>query len=180
MVRARSRPPGLRPRAGGGALLDLGVCPLSFASMILGRPTAVTAMSRPAFCGVDAQTAVLLGYDGGRLAILFSSLEAHTPSGASINGTLARIEIDGDFLAPNNFRVVDRDGAVIRYEQVHHGRGLRHQVTEVGRCLRLGLTESSALPLDETVSTMETLDEVRRQIGLRYPGESSLQPSAAG
>ena len=39
----------------------------------------------------------------------------------------------------------------------------------IGRCLREGLTESPVLPLDETVSIMETLDEVRRQIGLTYP-----------
>ena len=49
------------------------------------------------------------------------------------------------------------------------GHGLRYQAAEVGRCLRAGLTESPRLPLDETVSIMETLDEVRRQIGLTYP-----------
>jgi hypothetical protein len=48
---------------------------------------------------------------------------------------------------------------------------LRHQAATVGRCLRAGLTESEALPLDESIANMETLDEIRRQIGLVYPSE---------
>jgi predicted dehydrogenase len=159
------------PELGGGALLDLGVYPLSLASMILGRPTGVTAAGQLAFTGVDAQTAVLLQYGGGQMAVLFASLEAHTANTAAINGTAGRIEVEGDFFAPAGFRLVEADGPVIRYDLPHTGRGLRHQVAEVNRCLRVGLTESPILPLDETLSIMETMDEVRRLIGVRYPAE---------
>ena len=86
-------------------------------------------------------------------------------------GVEARLEIDGVFYAPSNFRVIDRDGAVERFDVPHEGQGLRHQAAEVGRCLRAGRTESEIMPLDETVAIMETLDEIRRQIGLAYPGE---------
>jgi len=54
----------LAPELGGGALLDLGIYPVSFASMVLGTPTSVTAVSDPASTGVDATTSVLLQHDG--------------------------------------------------------------------------------------------------------------------
>jgi predicted dehydrogenase len=160
------------PELGGGALLDLGIYPLSFASMLFGRPTTVTAVSDKAMTGVDAQTAVVLQYDGGRQSVSFTTLETRTANRASINGREARIEIDGVFYSPTTFSIIDRDGATERVEIAHEGHGLRHQAAEVGRCLRAGLVESPVLPLAETLSIMETLDEVRRQIGLRYPSEA--------
>jgi predicted dehydrogenase len=160
------------PDLGGGALLDLGVYPISFASMVLGTPTRITAVSDQAFTGVDAQTGILLQYEGGQHAVLFTSLETRTPNWACVNGTEARIEIDGVFYSPSRFRLVTRDGEVEQFEFPHEGHGLRHQAATVGQCLRAGLTESDALPLDESVAIMETMDEIRRQIGLVYPSES--------
>jgi len=159
------------PVLGGGALLDLGVYPLSFASMIFGTPTKVTAVSDAAFTGVDAQTSVVLQYGDGRQSISFTSLETRTANTAVINGTDARIEVDGVFYSPSSFSVITRAGEVERFDIPHEGHGLRHQAAEVGRCLRAGLTESPILTLAETASIMETMDEVRRQIGLRYPSE---------
>jgi predicted dehydrogenase len=156
------------PGLGGGALLDLGIYPVSFASMVLGTPTRVTAVSDPAFTGVDAQTSVILRDDAGRHAVLTTTLSAATPNGAAISGTSARLEIEPTFYRPTSFRIVDRDGAVEQVEVPHVGNGLRHQAAEVGRCLREGLTESPVLGLDETISIMETMDEIRRQIGLDY------------
>jgi predicted dehydrogenase len=160
------------PTLGGGALLDLGIYPLSFASMIFGPPSKVTAVSDKAFTGVDAQTAIIGQYEGGQQSISFTTLETRSANRASINGTEARLEIDGVFYSPSSFSVISRTGDVERFDIPHEGHGLRHQAAEVGRCLRAGLTESPIMPLDETLSIMETLDEVRRQIGLRYPSES--------
>lgn len=159
------------PILGGGALLDLGVYPLSFASMIFGKPSTILAVSDKAFTGVDAQTTIVSQYEGGRQSVSFTTLETRSANQASINGTDARIEIDGVFYSPTSFRLITRDGDVEPYENTHVGHGLRHQAAEVGRCLRAGLTESPILTLAETLSIMETMDEVRRQIGLRYPSE---------
>jgi predicted dehydrogenase len=157
------------PTLGGGALLDLGIYPLSFASMVLGTPRAVTAVSDPAFTGVDAQTSMILQYTGGAQAILTTTSYAATQNAAAINGTLARIEIDGTFYVPTTFRVISRDDEVLEtFDAPDPGRGMQHQAAEVHRCLREGLLESPALPLSETLSIMRTMDEVRRQIGLSY------------
>lgn len=162
------------PELGGGALLDLGVYPVSLASMVFGRPTRIAALSQPAFTGVDAQTGVVLAHESGALAVLLSSFECTTGNTASISGSLGRIEIEGDFLAPSRFWLITPDGGRQLYDFPHEGRGLRHQALEVGRCLRAGETESSILPLDETLSIMETLDAIRAQIGLSYPSELAV------
>jgi predicted dehydrogenase len=156
------------PALGGGALLDLGVYPVSFASMVLGTPARVLALSDPAFTGVDAQTSVLLGHAGGAQAVLTTTLEAESSNRAAVVGTQGRVEIDRIWFAPSSLTVTPRDGSPRRVEPAHSGNGLRHQAAEVGRCLRAGLLESPVLPLDETVAVMATLDEVRRQIGLTY------------
>jgi predicted dehydrogenase len=155
--------PGFRlfaPELGGGALLDLGIYPVSFASMVLGRPDRVEVLVTPAFTGVDGQTSVLLGHPGGAQAVLNCTALARTPSTAAICGTEARLEVPGAFYAPTPFEVVARDGSRRRVEAPHRGRGHWYQAAEVGRCLAAGLTESALMPLDETVSIMATMDTV--------------------
>jgi len=149
------------PELGGGALLDLGVYPVSFASMVLGAPRRIMAMSDPAFTGVDAQTSVLLGYDSGAQAVLTCTLRAKSPTRAAIVGRDARIEIEGSFYAPAAVTLIPRGGDPVRVGSVHEGRGLRHQADEVARRLAAGDAESPLMPLDETISIMETMDTVR-------------------
>ncbi len=154
---------------GGGALLDLGIYPVSFASSILGTPSKITAVSDPAMTGVDGQTSMVFQYASGAHAVLTTAAVSATPTRAAVVGTEARVEIDRMFFTPSSFTVMHRDGRVLqRYEKVYEGNGLREQAAELGRCLAAGLTESPLLPLDETLSIMKTLDEVRRQIGLNY------------
>jgi predicted dehydrogenase len=148
------------PALGGGALLDLGVYPVSFASMVLGTPSRIVSMSDPAFTGVDAQTSMLFGYDSGAQAVLTCTLRAKSPTRAAIVGSDARIEVEGDFYAPATVTLVPRKGDPTRVESVHEGRGLRHQADEVARRLAAGDVESPLMPLDETISIMETMDTV--------------------
>ena len=157
------------PSLGGGALLDLGVYPLSFAHMVLGTPARITAVSEPAFTGVDKTTSAILQYDDGAHAVITTSLAAASNNPAVIYGTDARLELDGWFYTPTSFRVVGRDGSVLEsYEPPAGGRGMEYQAIEVGRCLAEGLTESPIMPLSETLAVMATMDEIRRQIGLDY------------
>jgi predicted dehydrogenase len=158
--------PGFRlfaPQLGGGALLDLGVYPVSFASMILGTPDRIVSISEPAFTGVDAQTSMLFGYEGGAQAVLTCTLRAKSPTRASIVGIDAMIEIDGDFYAPTAVTLVPRQGEPTRVVSTHEGRGLRHQADEVARRLAAGALESPLMPLDETISIMDTMDRVLAQ-----------------
>jgi predicted dehydrogenase len=151
------------PALGGGALLDLGVYVVSFASMVLGRPDRIVSMIDPAFTGVDGQTSMIFGYESGAQAVLTCTLRAKSPTRATIVGTDGRIEIDGSFYAPATVTLTPRDGEPTVFEAEHEGRGLRHQADEVALRLTAGDTESPLMPLDETVSIMQTMDAVLAQ-----------------
>jgi predicted dehydrogenase len=155
------------PELGGGALLDLGIYPVSFASMVLGTPNRIVALGDPAFTGVDAQTSMLFGYASGAQAVLTCTLRAKSPTTGSIVGTDARIEIEGDFYAPASVRLVPRAGDSTVVSSRHEGRGLRHQADEVARRLAAGELESPLMSLDETITIMETMDTVLAQSGVR-------------
>ena len=148
------------PELGGSAMLDLGVYPVSFASMLLGAPARMVAMVDPAFTGVDGQASMIFGYDSGAQALLTCTSRARSATRACITGTEARLEIDGDFYAPTSFRVIPRTGEVSEYHFDVAGRGLRFQAVEVARCLRAGLLESPVMPLDESIAIMETMERV--------------------
>lgn len=162
------------PELGGGALLDLGIYPVSFASMVTGGrlPERVEAVARMTEdTGVDAQASMLFVYPGGAQAAISTSLDARSPNLASINGTEGRILITQPWGRISPVEVIMNDGTSRVTTLPHEGHGLRHQAAEVGRLLRAGQTESPVVPLDETLAVMRTLDLVRERIGLRYPGE---------
>lgn len=148
------------PALGGGAMLDLGVYPVSFASMVLGSPSRVAALTQPAFNGVDGSVAMVFGYESGAQAVLSCTSGARTPTRASISGADARIEIGGSFYAPGPFTLVPRIGNERRFEFASVGRGLHHEAAEVARCIEDGMLESPKMPLDETISIMETMEQV--------------------
>ena len=161
------------PELGGGALLDLGIYPVSFAWDVFGEPSSVHAISSPtASTGVDRQTAIILGFPGGEQAVLHTQLDARGPSTAVIVGTEARIQIDPVWYTPTSFTLVDSTDTVLeRFEQEVQGRGMQFQAHELERLVAEGASATDNLPPEQTVGIMGTLDEIRRQIGLRYPGE---------
>ncbi|HWN62993.1 MAG TPA: gfo/Idh/MocA family oxidoreductase, partial [Streptosporangiaceae bacterium] len=99
-------------------------------------------------------------YDSNAQAVLTCTLRAKSPTRAAIVGSDARIEVEGDFYAPATMTLVPRKGDPTRVESVHEGRGLRHEADEVARRLAAGDVESPLMPLDETISIMETMDTV--------------------
>ncbi len=159
------------PGLGGGALLDLGIYPVSFVHLLLGHPTQVTAVSDPAFTGVDGQTTVTTQHAGGAHGIATTTLWARTPTRAFLAGTLGAIEVHPDFYRPSSCTLQVRGAEPQTYRFDVPGHGLRYEAAEFGRCLRSGLTESPLMPLDETVQIMQVLDGARRQVGLVYDGQ---------
>jgi predicted dehydrogenase len=151
------------PELGGGALLDLGVYPVSFASMVLGKPERIVTLIDPAFTGVDGQTSMLFGYSSGAQAVLTCTLFAESPTRAAIVGTDARLEIEGVFYAPTSFELISRAGDRTVFETADEGVGLWYEAEEVARCLHEGLLESPLMPLDESIEIMRTMDAVLAQ-----------------
>lgn len=161
------------PALGGGALLDLGVYPVSFAQLLLGEPDRVQADALLSPEGVDLNTGMLLGWDSGATALLTCSVTARTPVTATVTGTAGRIEVPSGFFSTERF-VLHRAGAEPE-EFTGDGalHGLQYEAAEVMRCLRAGATESPLVPLDGTLAVMRTLDAVRDRIGVRLPADDA-------
>lgn len=155
------------PELAGGALLDLGVYPVSFASMVLGGPLTVTARGEKAFTGVDGRVSMLLetGRPGAH-AVVDTNLFAATPTTATVSGTVARVEISGPFYAPGTLTYVHRKGSKLTFDggEIRDHRGLAYEAAHFAQLIADGHTESPLMPLDETVQVMTVLDEARRQL----------------
>jgi len=157
---------------GGGALLDLGIYPISFAWDILGAPSEIMAMARFKDTGADAEVATMFRHSGGAISTSISSSDNGGPNVAMILGTKARIEIASTWYVPTSFRLIGRDDKGIEeYRSDVPGRGMQFQADEMERLVAAGLLAGTIMPPEETVAIMGTLDEVRRQIGLKYPTE---------
>ena len=159
------------PGLGGGALLDVGVYCVSFASMVLGRPSGSVGIPHLGETGVDEQTSVVLEHAGGRLANLSIGIRTTTPQEATIMGTEGYVRIHAPWWRPKSM-TISRPGTEDEYiEAPLSGNGFNYEAAEVMRCLEAGKTESEIMPLDETVSVMRTMDSIRAAWGLKYPGE---------
>jgi len=95
---------------------------------------------------------------------------ARTACQAVISGTEGRIEIADTFYAPTTWRLTRKDGTSWEYD----GRvpnGFQYEAAALARNVAQGKTEAEELPWSQMLAIMETLDEIRSQIGVVYPGE---------
>ena len=159
------------PELAGGALLDLGIYPISFAYYLLGKPQSVVAKAEFTPTGVDSQTSMIFRYESGAHANLTTTLLAKTPCTATVVGTLGTIFIDGDFYTPTSMRLKKLDGTIVDFPREYEGHGLREQAIEFAALLKADKKESDLMSHADTQSIMETMDELRAQIDLYYPFE---------
>jgi len=171
------------PELAGGALLDLGVYPISFVQFLLGSPTRIIAAGSAAPTGVDSNAAAIFEYESGKgaLAVLSFGSISSSPVTAAICGTKGRIEISRQFYRPSDFTVYYNDGSTLEYVSKFHekydlGRdglyGMHFEAAEVQRCLASGKIESSVMPWEDTLTVMGNMDEIRRQLDFKYKGET--------
>jgi predicted dehydrogenase len=154
----------------GGALLDLGIYPVSFAWMLLGAPETVQATAAAAPNGVDANTGILLGYPTGAVGLLHCGLLARSPQTATVIGTTGRVEVASPFFRPPAM-TLHRDGAEPETFTLEvEGHGYTYQAQEVARCLRAGELESPLMPLDESVAILGTLDTIAARLRTQAAG----------
>jgi predicted dehydrogenase len=156
---------------GGGALLDLGVYPVTFGWQVLGRPDTQTAAGSLAPTGTDLTAALQWGYADGRVGQIYCSAASYSPYAALITGTGGWLRVEGRVHHPSAITVHTSTGDRVLEAAPVTGNGYGHQVAEVARCLRAGELESPLVPLDDTIGVLEVLDAARRQLGVRYPAD---------
>lgn len=161
------------PELAGGALLDLGIYPISLTHLILGNPDEIIAAADFTSSGVDSNTSMIFTYINGAHALLNTTLLIRTPTTATIVGTRGKIEIFGSFYSPTSLRITN--GNISKdFPNEYHGHGLREQAIEFEEIVRGKKLESPLMTHKSSLEIMEIMDEVRKQIGLRYPFESAL------
>ncbi len=162
----------LNPDLAGGALLDVGVYPVALSLWVFGRPPVeIKAVGHLGDTGVDEQTGILLRFDRGELAILDCSVRTATVHDAFISGTDGEIRIETFSRATTAHLKAGKHRQSETRDFV--ANGFEYQAAEVGRCVREGLIESPVMSHQASVEVMAVMDEVRRQIGLLYPFETS-------
>ncbi len=156
----------------GGAMLDLGIYPLTFACFVLGEyPDQIKTIGRLTDGGVDATVGGVASYPSGVISTFRTSIDAISSMGAQIVGTRGRIEVDPPFLYTTGFTVHTLNADPVTVELPHEG--LAHEAAHAMQRIRDGHTQSDVSTWDTTMQTMRLLDEVRRQVGVIYPSERS-------
>jgi predicted dehydrogenase len=155
------------PDLGGGALLDLGVYPVTFAHLFLGPPQRIAALATLTPEGVDDNTGIIFGYDDGAIATLHCGIVGDSPTVATIVGGTGRIELPSPFFRPDRFTVYRGDQAELVHVPIR-GNGMGYEAEEVMRCLADGRLESPMAPWSATLDVMRSLDAIRAQIGVDY------------
>ena len=155
---------------GGGALLDMGVYPLTFAHLLLGPAEALSAVATLSDSGVDLDVAIAGRHPGGAVAALTASMTSTSPRAATIATTTGLIEVPAPFHHPPYVVFTPTVGEPVRLEGADPliGSGLGNEAAEVQRCLREGLLESPLVPHEQSLTLMRQLDEIRMQIGVTY------------
>lgn len=162
------------PALGGGALLDLGIYPVTLAHLLLGQPDRVEAWAWLTPERVDQQTGLLLGYDSGALATLTCGFVGPTGCTAAVVGQSGRIELPAPFFRPDRLilhRAAGAEPEVLAAPLAGHG--YLPEAAEVHRCLRAGLLESPLVPHATTVEVLSLLDQVRARTGVTYPAATT-------
>lgn len=159
------------PHLGGGALLDLGVYPISLCQYFMGIPDELTTLARIGQTNVDEICSMTFKYQNGRMANLFATLRSHSPSEVIFMGTDGILKLNAPIYRPSGITIQRSDGRQEFFEAELIGNGYNYQAEEVIRCLKTGRLESDIIPQEDTLSVMELMDSIRAQWGLRYPME---------
>lgn len=160
-------------KLGGGALLDLGVYPISFVHEVLGEPTTILSTGRFRETGADAEVSAHFRFANGASALVITASDTAGPNTASIHGTKGYVEIEGTWCAPSAFKVFDSNKVLIEdFPRVQiNGRGMHFQARELEKLVATGKRTSSIMPIAQSVAIMKTMDTIRKQIGLVYPSD---------
>ncbi len=159
------------PQLAGGALLDLGVYCVAFASMLLGTPSSVSASAHVGATGIDERTAVSLSYPSGAVAALTCSLTTASPHLASVVGSGGYVTAGPPFWRSDRLTLWRADATPEQRRYPLTGNGFNYEAEHFMELIRAGADESPLMPLAESIAISETLDAARRAVGVRYPFE---------
>ncbi|MDF2908456.1 MAG: oxidoreductase domain protein [Herbinix sp.] len=160
------------PKLGGGALLDVGVYPISYVIHLMEQlPDKISSNAYIGQSGVDELNVINLMYKEGMIASISSAINAPTGNDAIIIGDKGRIVIP-NFWTAERAEVYDENGKLVdSFFHPFTSNGYVYEAEEVNRCILEGKKQSDIIPLNDTLDIMKILDSLRVDWGLVYPSE---------
>lgn len=155
---------------GGGSLLDIGIYPVFAALAVMGKPESVKALATFADTGAEESIAITFRYAGGEMASLYSSFAAYSLVSTEYNCERGAIRMSKRCIAPASVTIWKEDGTEEIFNYNFPGAGYQFEAAHVMECLNTGKTESPLLPLDFSLDLMDTLDRIRTEAGIVFPG----------
>jgi predicted dehydrogenase len=161
------------PALGAGALLDMGIYPLTFARLMLGPFAEALAVGDLADSGIDVDVAIAARHRNGALSALTTSMTSTSPRSATIATDQGLLEVPGDFHHPSYAVWTPAGGEPQRLEPPSeiYGTGLGNEAAHVQDCLADGLTESPLVSRAQTLELLGVMDDLRRQVGVAYAAD---------
>jgi predicted dehydrogenase len=157
------------PHLAGGALLDLGVYPISLASWLLGKPETMTSKVKMADTGVDQRNAMIFTHPDGSVASLSTAMDVTTACESEIAAEKAFIRVKRHWFQAQSYEVVTPDGTDVVSRPFENG--FQFEISHAMKRIGKGQTESEIMPLDESLEIGRTMDALRAEWGLKYPFE---------
>ena len=159
------------PELGGGALLDVGIYPLSTSIWFMGVPDEMLALAKLGITNIDEKMGIVMKTPDGKISTIYTAVVNRTPGDFTIMGDKGYITVAGPWWHLDKLTVHMNSGNTEVKTFPFESRGYVYMASHVMKCIREGKTESSVVPLSETLSIMKTMDHIRQQIGLKYPME---------
>ena len=157
------------PKLAGGALLDVGVYLVNFASMIFGENLESVQSEAVFKDGVDMIDNINMTFAGGKTAAMQCNVHAVQNRQGTIFGTRGYIEIT-NINNPEEIRVFDENykkvTSIIPPEQIS---GYEYEVEACRKAIEEGRLECPEMPHKETLRVMKIMDEMRASWGYEIP-----------
>lgn len=158
------------PELAGGALLDIGIYPLSLAWWIFGEwPSKITTRGYLGTTGVDEQCVLLLEYEDQRSALLTFSLRCDLSNEALIYGETGHIHIPNFWKAKSATLVTQ--GQIHSFEDTRTTWGYHFEADEMNQLIETGKKVSSIVTPQFSQELIKVMDGIRAELGVRYPFE---------
>lgn len=155
---------------GGGSLLDIGIYPVFAALSALGKPDRIKALASFSPTGAEESVTMAFQYAGGEMASLYSSFAAYSSIVTDYACEKGFLRLERRWFAPTSITIWHEGDREERITFENIGSGYQHEAAHVMECLDAGKTESDLMPLDFSLLQMETLDRVRSEAGIVFPG----------
>ena len=162
------------PNLAGGALLDVGIYGINFALMNFGTDIErIESSVQLTDTGVDGMESITIHFKGGKMAVISAGIYSHSNREGVIYGDKGYIVVES-VINPRKVTVYNENNELVRNVEIPEQiSGYEYEFLECAASIKANLTETSSMPLRETIRVMELMDGLRREWGVIYPQEKS-------